>query len=1008
MSKTINSKTTTEYTVIAIYGGKSEGMDAISSLDGTPGYLHVHIIRKDLLAALPTLKSTAVSKNQQAKTIYQWGTTMDKDLAIRKPLASIKDIIAYGNVGIGSAAIGGKEENSSFVGGGEVFIVPSLEGIKAFRVTKGQGLFPLELDDKCWTCEVTNNSEGLVIPLGKQEISSRAELLKILQQAHGQSEDLPFIAQFDASFKKEHLAVRSNGLWPSDIVDQRNITLFDAQQNDPVGGHLLGDSASEGDQLKKHKGTNPTSGAKVSLNLEGVLQITPIQNRLIALKDDPHQFRAPLLQGQLEAALQNKENHTPIAINGGGIAGVTTALKLAKLGIPCSIIDKGAKLLSETSGCTPARIGHGYHYRDLETAKLYLQSSITFLKEYCHDPETRARFIISVSKDQPELDYGLYFIRKDSQVPATELLQVYEGIRDEYKRLIELDPSNKIFGEVEDFFQILNLEDFRSIVDVSKMDAVIRTNERLLNWPEFSKNLLDQVEEYQQQGLISVVSGEEISRIEYDEKVKNSGFKISTKSGKNITASHVVNATWSNIEMLDETLFPEAGLEERTNRMKLIASISLPENAINIPSMFTAMGPFTMFSNEGNGKGKITFAPVTNMLDYIIEEFKKQDGSEIDLQLREIWQGWIDAKEVIIKNPSDPESWRNIEREISTPNLYKRWLAEGLNENEKSFFGKKILEGIIEAYPSLTESKVTGVAGGIVKSNGEVNIREPDSKFHERSDHGLKQRQIGYSDFNGVKLFYGESQSRCAVENIVSDIRLNHLIEKEVIESDAKDMQKEYMLNSYVRRYASERSLNNGNFSQLKSRAGSNVANQATMAYMQDALASMLNLYLKEPRLTLNLFTPFVGNVISSIGDATKALIHSTESSIYDEDKMEEQQQRIRKNLMNCGCPKLFTVFSIINSEGDIILDGKYGLINEEKRNQYEIPSLKSRDYVQEMMRNREDKFFCGTPVIGSTSQEFMIPIGITINEDTHLTFGMNVAELMRTILPKQTNMEIS
>ncbi|MES2961663.1 MAG: FAD-dependent oxidoreductase [Pseudomonadota bacterium] len=391
------TRTTEEYTVIAIYGGAEEGSEAISAIDGTPGYLHIHIIRKDILRKLPALEAADIQGEKS--TIYQWGAPLDKDLAIRKPLVSVQDIIKYGNVGIGSAAIGGEEEKCTFVGGGEVFIIPSPEGVKAFRITKGQGVFPLKLDDHCWTCEVTNDSEAHVVPVEKQEIFNRAQLLEILQKAHGQNPDMPFVAQFDALFEKENLAVRSNGLWPDDEVGARDITLFDAAMEDPVGGHLLGNSNSEGDQLNKHKGIVPLGGAQVSLIPEGVVKIAPIQKRLIGLKSDPKQFRAPLLQRELAAVLQESETHKPILINGGGMAGVMTALKLARLRIPCTIVEQNETLLLGTSGRTPARVGHGYHYRDLDTAKLYLQSSIAFIKENCGNPEKKSRFTVGVSEE---------------------------------------------------------------------------------------------------------------------------------------------------------------------------------------------------------------------------------------------------------------------------------------------------------------------------------------------------------------------------------------------------------------------------------------------------------------------------------------------------------------------------------------------------------------------------------------------------------------------------------
>jgi hypothetical protein len=121
-----------------------------------------------------------------------------------------------------------------------------------------------------------------------------------------------------------------------------------------------------------------------------------------------------------------------------------------------------------------------------------------------------------------------------------------------------------------------------------------------------------------------------------------------------------------------------------------------------------------------------------------------------------------------------------------------------------------------------------------------------------------------------------------------------------------------------------------------------------------------------------------------------------------DEEKIKEHQQKVQKDLMRTSSPRdLFTIFSIINSEGDILFDGKHGVVTEEKREQHEIPSLKSRDYVQQIFQGRDRKFICGSPVIGSTSKKFMIPVGISLG-DYGLTFGIEVPEFMRMVSRKQ------
>ncbi len=898
--------------------------------------------------------------------------------------------------------MGGREELSSFVGGGEVFIVPCDNGaIKAFRITKGQGIFPLSLEDKCWTCEIAHNDKAIEVPLKREMIGSRQELLEILQQSHGGDKTLPFIAKFDVCFEKEHLAARSNGIWPMDEVGEKAVTLFAARETDPVGGHLLGDSDSDGDQVSKHYGAPPLSGAKISLTpTQGRLEIIPIKKRVIALKEESEQFRAPLSPRELREELQPSPDHAPVVINGGGIAGVMTALKLAKLGIPCTIIERHDELLSGTSGRTPGRIGHGYHYRDLETAILYLQSSITFVRENCDSEAKRERFLISLHEDEAELDCGLYFIHKKSQVPAAELLKVYEGIREEYKRLVELDPKNKVFGEVEDFFQELDLEQFKDKVNIDEMAAVIRTQEKLLNWPTFSKHLLTQVQSYQDRGLISVVRSAEVKKIEYDQKSRSKNFAVTYNDGeadKAMTASYVVNATWENIEKLDSDLFPEAAVEERTNRMKLIATIEIAEGAESLPSMFTAMGPYVMFSNEGNGKGKITCAPVTNVLDYVIAAFKS--GETIDQRLQAIVQKWIDDKELLIVNPSDPESWREIERQLAVQPLYKRWSTTGLSAVEQEFFGERILAGVVELYPALAQSKVIHVGAGIVKSNGEVNIYEAGSAFHKRDDHGLKERQIGYIDFNGVKLFYGESQSRNAVSAILGHMACNHMI-LDSMQPEELVVDVQSARNSFVRRYASEGSLAKGYFGHLDSRSGFSSANHTMVQFIRNTFDNGLNQYYQEPRLTMNLYSSPLLKVIQPVGNSIRRITKLSKSHACSEHEIVAIQQEVAETL-----GEIFTVFSIINEKGDIIIDGKYGTLDERVREEQSIPSLRSRDYVQEMMSSRGPKnIFCGSPVIGSTSGEFMIPVGVKLDDRFSLTFGLSIDQLTKLVATRDNS----
>ena len=71
-----------------------------------------------------------------------------------------------------------------------------------------------------------------------------------------------------------------------------------------------------------------------------------------------------------------------IVIIGGGIAGCTTALELAKQGHEVVIVEQNDNILKGTSGNTPGRMGLGYHYFDSNTAKRYMKQTIEFMKLY--------------------------------------------------------------------------------------------------------------------------------------------------------------------------------------------------------------------------------------------------------------------------------------------------------------------------------------------------------------------------------------------------------------------------------------------------------------------------------------------------------------------------------------------------------------------------------------------------------------------------------------------------
>src|SRR3989344_4667360 len=76
-------------------------------------------------------------------------------------------------------------------------------------------------------------------------------------------------------------------------------------------------------------------------------------------------------------------NLIKIAVTGGGIFGVTTAVKLAKRGFRVDLFEKEPDILRAASGINQFRLHRGYHYpRSQETMRDCLRTEQSFLKEY--------------------------------------------------------------------------------------------------------------------------------------------------------------------------------------------------------------------------------------------------------------------------------------------------------------------------------------------------------------------------------------------------------------------------------------------------------------------------------------------------------------------------------------------------------------------------------------------------------------------------------------------------
>ena len=386
-----------------------------------------------------------------------------------------------------------------------------------------------------------------------------------------------------------------------------------------------------------------------------------------------------------------------VVVVGGGVAGCGTALKLADNGWKVTLLEKD-KLLSGTSNRTPGRVNLGFHYPDLDTSVCVLRSAIKFAKTF-------PGFLIGENLDPSHpLRRGWYLITTDSLFSAKEVMCHYEKLQVVYSRLVEEDSTNAVFGDPELFVRILDISEYKELVDVEKIVIAFETAEHFLDWGKFKTYLCKEIREHDN---ISVHEHSEVIDIETHDTMR---FTLLTKCDKEtFNTNYVVNSTWNEIEKLNCLAGFHNPPGSKTNRLKVLLKIQLPEELRESHSMLFSVGPFGMLGNMGNGKGFVT-----------------------------------DEKFSTVESCS----------EILITRTMQRLLNEGPTQEEFNFYGQKILEGISEYIPFLQSAKVEQIQFGIVQTYGAVDILDKHSPCHERAYYGVKSEGPGWISNPSMKLIY--------------------------------------------------------------------------------------------------------------------------------------------------------------------------------------------------------------------------------------------------------------
>ncbi len=137
-----------------------------------------------------------------------------------------------------------------------------------------------------------------------------------------------------------------------------------------------------------------------------------------------------------------------IAIVGGGVAGTTSAIYLAKLGLEVTLFEKESSLVSGPPFCHLHAGGNLYREISDEQCVKLLKQSIDFLKFYPFVVDYRPTVIALPTTDK--------------QTPE-QLLPRLELLTKEYEQLILQDSSNQVLGEPREYFRLYSREELEKL-----------------------------------------------------------------------------------------------------------------------------------------------------------------------------------------------------------------------------------------------------------------------------------------------------------------------------------------------------------------------------------------------------------------------------------------------------------------------------------------------------------------------------------------------------------------
>jgi glycine/D-amino acid oxidase-like deaminating enzyme len=407
------------------------------------------------------------------------------------------------------------------------------------------------------------------------------------------------------------------------------------------------------------------------------------------------------------------KGHTAVAVLGGGLTGVATALELAKHGTKVALVEQDELPINRASLRNEGKIHLGFIYandRTFGTARLQLQGALRFRALLARWIGVRAN---ALRRSAP----FLYLVSTDSLLSKEELAAHYAAVERECGDYLSQARDLDYLGDrPQRLFHPCGLSEVEPPLRTDRFAGAFRTEERAIDTDELAQALRAAVHECPDIRLLSRHKVESVTRLSGRFRIDGSG----PEGRWQLDAEQVVNATWENRLAIDETI----GLRTEPGwvyRLKYRVIARVPEHLRQAPSVTIVLGPY----------GDVVIRP---------------DGTA--------YLSWY------------PLGLRGWTHDLAPPSSWAAPCRGELSDAERRSVAGELLAAIDAWYPGIGASQPLVVDAGAIVAYGRTDVDDAASGLHDRSRIGVTSSD-GYHSVDPGKLTTAPLFAKLAAERVL-------------------------------------------------------------------------------------------------------------------------------------------------------------------------------------------------------------------------------------------------